>query len=136
VQATAWLAKLAASNQSFYDLHRAANAIETALFTPTSSQSASAALAELGTPQSQRALLDFLAQPSLPMAARTQAAAAFRDSTVASGVLLTSDEIIAQYDRYNASANADAATQQLYGSVLDAIEARRDAAQPGAPPAP
>jgi CheY-like chemotaxis protein len=134
VQATAWLAKLAAAETSFYDLHRAADAIETALFTPTSSQSAIAALAKLGTPQSQRALLDFLAQPSLPMASRTQAAQAFRDSTVASGVLLTSDEILAQYDRYNASANADAATQQLYGSVLDAIEARRDARHPDAPP--
>jgi hypothetical protein len=136
VQATAWLARLAAAERSFYDVRRAAAAIETALFMPESSPSAIVALAKLGTPHSQRALLDFLGQPSLPMASRTQAAEAFRDSTAVHGILLTSDEIVAQYDRYNASANADAHTQQLYGSVLDAIEAPSDARHPDALPAP
>jgi CheY-like chemotaxis protein len=129
VQATARLARPATSVRSFYDVRRAAPAIEAALYLPDASKSAIATLAKLGTPHSQLALLDFLAQPSLPMASRTQAAAAFRDSVRAHGTLLTSDEIVAQYDRYNASAGADAATQQLYSGVLDAIEARRDIRQ-------
>jgi hypothetical protein len=130
VQATAWLAKLSAAERSFYDVRRAAPAIEAALYMPDASKSAIATLVNLGTSQSQLALLDFLSQPSLPIASRTLAATAFRDSTRAHGILLTSDEIVSQYDRYNASTGADAATQQLYGNVLDALEARRDSPSP------
>jgi hypothetical protein len=37
-------------------------------------------------------------------------------------VLLTTSEIRQQYDQYNASETADAATQQVLGSILDTIE--------------
>jgi hypothetical protein len=42
-------------------------------------------------------------------------------------VLLTTDQILMQYDRYNASETADADTQRVLGSLLDAIESRRTA---------
>ena len=51
-----------------------------------------------------------------------QAAEAFRASVAAHGVLLTTDQILAQYDRYNASETADAATQKVLARVLDVIE--------------
>jgi hypothetical protein len=42
---------------------------------------------------------------------------------------LSTDEILTQYDRYNAtrSAVADVDTQQILGQLLDAIESRRNA---------
>jgi hypothetical protein len=135
VQATTWLAKLLAVPHSFYDLRRASPEIEDALYSPETTRPAISALAALGTPQSQRALLDFIGQPSFPMASRQLAADAFAASVGKFGTLLTTDEIEAQYARYNASEHADEATQQVYGSVLDAIEAGRTA-QDSAPPAP
>jgi hypothetical protein len=65
-----------------------------------------------------------------------EAVAAFRTSVAENGVLLTSDEIVAQYDRYNASARADVDTQQILGAVLDAIESRRAEERPATVPAP
>jgi hypothetical protein len=49
-------------------------------------------------------------------------------------VLLTTDQILLQYNRYNASETADADTQRVLGSLLDTIESRRTgASQPPAP---
>ena len=56
--------------------------------------------------------------------------AAFVASTEKHGILLRADEILAQYDRYNQSATADAATQQILGTILDCLEARGKANQP------
>ena len=84
-----------------------------------------AALALVGTPESQKSLADFASQSSIPIAARQQAAAAFQRSIARSGILLTEEEILRQYDRYNASATADAGTQQVLGSLLDALESVR-----------
>jgi hypothetical protein len=135
VQATTWLAKLLSAPHSFYDLRRAAPEIEDALYLPETTRPAISALAALGTPQSQRALLGFIGQPSFPMASRQLAADAFAACVRKFGALLTTNEIEAQYARYNASEHADEATQQLYGSVLDAIEAGRNAQDSEAPPA-
>ena len=56
------------------------------------------------------------------------------------GTLLTSDEILRQYDRYNAGENYDAETQQVLADLLDTIEARAKAdwlaVEPTAAPAP
>jgi hypothetical protein len=81
-------------------------------------------------------LLEVANQPGLPGAKRLEAVAAFRASVAENGLLLISDEILAQYDRYNASAQADAETQQILGAVLDAIESRRAAERPAIVPAP
>lgn len=120
-----WLAKIAADNRSFYEVRRAAGAIEAALAHEETAGSSIAALAVLGTPASQRALVDYASDGSLPVAARGEAARAFHASVSRFGVLLTTDEIAAQYDRYNASAAADSQTQQVLGALLDTIESRR-----------
>jgi hypothetical protein len=86
-----------------------------------------AALARFGTPSSQRALANFASQRTLPIEARRQAATAFAASISVNGVLLSKDEILSQYAIYNASATADADTQQVLGALLDAIESRRAA---------
>jgi CheY-like chemotaxis protein len=131
VQAMSWLSKLLASqsagSRSFYDLHRAASAADAALYRPETAKLAIEVLARVGTPESQRTLVDFASERTLPGQHRAQAAQAFRASVDHHGLLLTTDEILTQYDRYNASATADAETQQILGELLDAIESRRTA---------
>jgi hypothetical protein len=67
----------------------------------------------------------FASRRTLPIEARRQAAVAFDQSVKSRGLLLTTAEILAQYTHYNASAAADADTQQVLGSLLDTIESRR-----------
>jgi CheY-like chemotaxis protein len=124
VQALTWLAKLLASDRTFYDLHHTAPTIEAALYRPDAAKPAIAALSQLGTPESQQLLVDLASERAVPIAARVQAAEGFGTSVAKFGVLLTTAEILSQYDRYNASATADADTQQVLSTLLDAIESR------------
>jgi CheY-like chemotaxis protein len=127
-QAVAWLGDLLARESTFYDLRREAPVLESALYQSELASQSTAALALVGTPSSQRALVDYASRTSLPIDARGQAADAFRASVGRHGILLSEVEILRQYDRYNASATADAATQQVLGSLLDTIESLRAAA--------
>jgi hypothetical protein len=136
VQAMTWLAQLLERERKFYDLHRAAPEIEAALNQPAAAITAVSSLARLGTPESQIRLLNFASQTGLPGSTRAKAAEAFRASVDENGLLLTTEQILAQYERYNASANADAETQQILGALLDAIESRRDALRPTTAPQP
>lgn len=124
-QAMSWLAALLASDRDFYALRRFAPSVEASLYRAATSEPAIAALGLLGTPSSQRALVDHASQSTLPIASRRASATAFYNSVQRHGVLLTSEEITTQYDRYNASASADADTQKVLSVLLDAIEARR-----------
>ena len=125
LMAITWTAGLLERGRSFYALRRESPAIESAMYQPATAASAIDALARFGRPSSQRALMNFASHRTLPIDARTQAAAAFDASVRASGLLLTTDEIRAQYAIYNASAAADADTQQVLGALLDSIESRR-----------
>jgi CheY-like chemotaxis protein len=124
-QALTWLGELLARNQTFYDLRRQSPVIEAALYQPDLAQRAIGALALLGTPEGQRALLDYASRSSVPLDSRQQAAAAFQKSVARSGILLTEEEILRQYDRYNASSTADADTQKVLGTILDTLESLR-----------
>jgi CheY-like chemotaxis protein len=132
MQAMNWLAKLLASDHSFYDLHRTAPAIEAALYHPGAARLALPSLSRLGTPESQQLLVNFASETTLPIPARAQAAEAFAASVIKFGLLLTTDEILTQYDRYNASATADGETQRVLSQLLDVIESRH--AQPTSTP--
>jgi CheY-like chemotaxis protein len=127
-QALDWLGQLLAREHTLYDLQRQAPVVEAALYLPEMTERSVTALALLGTPASQRALVDFASHLSVPIAARQQAARAFAESVQRHGILLTEEEILRQYDRYNASESADAATQQVLSSLLDALESLRAAA--------
>jgi CheY-like chemotaxis protein len=128
-QAMAWLARLVTSDRSFYQLAREAPLIEASLYRLEASELVLAALVVLATPSSQQALADYASDTSVPIDARQRAARAFAASVGQHGLLLSPDEIIRQYDRYNTSATADAATQQILGSLLDVIESRRPPGQ-------
>jgi CheY-like chemotaxis protein len=120
-----WLGQLLARDHTYYDLRRQAPVVEAALYLPEFTTRSANALALLGTPASQRALVDFASHQGVPIEARSEAARAFAESVERHGILLTGDEILRQYDRYNASASLDAATQTLLGNLLDTLESLR-----------
>jgi hypothetical protein len=117
------LAALSVAPQGIYDLRRMEDSVLTALYNPALSTKAAAVLANLGTPESQRALVDTASRSGLPLEVRKAAVEAFRRNSQKHGILLTTGEIRRQYDRYNNSRSLDAAAQQVLGLILDCIEA-------------
>ncbi len=108
---------------AFYDLIRHEPSIRGALANGFLTDAAAHALGLLATPDAQRTLLEVANQMARPLLDRQAASKAFETSVQRRGLLLTRGEILAQYDRYNESANADVDTQEVLGSILDAIEA-------------
>ncbi|WDI44826.1 hypothetical protein [Bremerella sp. P1] len=80
-------------------------------------------LGKLGTPAAQTALVDYASDPFNPAALRQACADALKSAIERRGILLTKDQIVAQYDRYNASEELDPETQAVLGKILDIIEA-------------
>jgi hypothetical protein len=76
----------------------------------------------MGTVGSQQLLIEMAGNNQLPSAARRQAGSALAASIARFGTRLTQDEVVLQYDRYNAS--ADPETRAALSVVLDAIEKR------------
>jgi hypothetical protein len=106
-----------------YDLLKHEPAIIHALNVPALSAEAAKLLGIFGTPTSQTALIDFASQNTRELADRQAAAAAFAAAVKSRGLRLTQQQIVTQYGRYNASEKLDAATQEVLGAILDAIEA-------------
>jgi hypothetical protein len=117
------LAELGSSPPEVYDLRRIQDSVVAALYTPALSTKAVGVLAHLGTPESQRALVDLASRFTQPLEIRRAAVVAFRRNSQKQGLLLTTAEIRRQYDRYNQSESLDAATQRILGLILDCIEA-------------
>jgi hypothetical protein len=106
----------------FYDFHRQIQAFQSALATPVLAPQAAVLLGRLGSPEAQRALVTLASQHARALSDRQAAADAFAKAVRSRGLLLTRDEILLQYDRYNRSEFLDAGTQQVLGQILDAIE--------------
>ena len=123
-QTLRWIAELSAEPHPVYNLRQAEGSAMAVLHSPELGAQAVAVLEQMGTPASQRALVDLASRrPSRWL--RKVAVAAFVTSIQKHGVLLTTNEILAQYDRYNKSATADAETQHILGRILDTLEAPR-----------
>ena len=123
-----WLAKIAKDRQaySFFSLGRHQEKIRQLIYQPGFSTPVSEILSNIATPEAQRQLLDFASESGLPIEQRQQAVTAFQAAVKRVGILLTTDEILLQYNRYNASRTQPKETQQLLGSVLDIIEAGKN----------
>jgi len=93
------------------------------LYTPGLGSKAAAVLGNLGSVESQQALVELASRWTQPLEARRAAVKAFRRNIEASGILLTSRQILRQYDRYNQSEKLDQPTQRILGLILDCIEA-------------
>ncbi len=124
--ALAAIGKLAETPEglSLWNLLRHEEALIEALDNPALSAAAAGVLGRLGTPTSQKALVDFASQYARALSDRQAAVAAFAAAVKARGLNLTQQQIVTQFDRYNASERQDAQTQAVLGSVLDAIESK------------
>jgi len=121
-----WLSKIAADRQAyrFYDLGSYQQELAKTIYIPNSIEPATVILQNLGTPTAQKELLNFISQNNFPIEDRRRAATAFASIIKTSGTLLTRDEILRQYDRYNASEGESEEIQELLGRVLDALESK------------
>ena len=119
-----WLAKIASNRRDyrFLELNSHEETIRQLIYQPGFSDNVSDILASLATPDSQRQLVNYASEISLPLGNRQHAAGAFKQAVNRTGVLLSKDEILLQYDRYNASEKLPKETQQVLGSILDIIE--------------
>ena len=122
--ALSWLSHLAQYSQtySWYNLQRAEATVIRASVQPELAAVAVPLLGYLGGSESQRQLLDLVGRKDLSTPARQRAANAFTEAVARRGLMLKSDSIYGQYDRYNASEQEPLAVQELLGQVLDVIE--------------
>lgn len=123
-----YLYELTRQPQTPFDLTRTLPALERAVDVPELSIKAVVILGNLNVVPAQRILVEIASRLSEPLAVRQAAALAFQKSVMRNGTLLTSSEILMQYDLYNASAQHDRDTQDVLASILDTIEARKKAA--------
>ena len=93
-----------------------------ALYNPKLAAKAVGVLADINSAESQQALVEVASRFTLPLALRQAAAKAFRQNTQQHGILLTTEEIRRQYQRYNESEKLDAPTQHVLGLILDCLE--------------
>jgi len=121
-QALEWIGKLLAANAPYDELKRNAHLVDRTLLMPELAGQSVAVLAALGTSESQTMLVDFASLGTLPIETRQAATEALAASVAKFGVQLKRDQVVVQYDRYNASESADAATQKVLARVLDVIE--------------
>lgn len=129
-----WLAAWSADPQlgSLVDFRRTSQVAVRAARVPGLRLRAIALLQQQPTAEAQKALVDLASSPAEPIEARKAAVAAFAEVTRRWGILLTTEEIQRQYDRYNQSATLDAETQQVLGRILDILEI--PATAPASPP--
>jgi hypothetical protein len=122
--ALAAIARLAESPDGLtrWNLLRHEPALIAALDNPALTAAAAQVLGRLGTPTSQKALVDFASQHARAISERQAAATAFAAAVKTRGLNLTQQQIVTQFDRYNASERQDAQTQAVLASLLDTIE--------------
>lgn len=119
------LIRLSESKDRLFTVRSGQSLALEAIYLPELNEKAIELLGQLGTPAAQKALIDLASSELQPMADRQKAFDAFKKSVAEKGLLLTTDQILLQYDRYNASKKLDKQIQQLLGSILDSIEATK-----------
>lgn len=121
-QAMQWLADWSAGHGVFR-LPKKIDAVYEAVFLPELAAQATTILANTGTPDAQKALVELASRWTQPLPRRKAAVEALWDNTEGHGILLTSSEILRQYDRYNQSEKLDTSSQQVLSAILNCLEA-------------
>ncbi len=123
-RAMEWLAHISAdpAQYPFWELtaydQRIGSVVDSQQLTPALCQT----LGNLGTPLAQQKLMDIASQEQLPTETRQAAVESLERAFGRHGILLTTQQIRLQYDRYNASERLPEETQQILGAILNAIE--------------
>jgi len=128
IAALDWLVALSQQPNRVFDMLDQESVLTAALFVPELNGRAAAVLSQLPTATAQRSLLELANLGTQQAAAREAAAQAFTANVQTYGLRLTRDEIMQQYELYNANAGRDADTHAVLATVLDAIEQKGDAA--------
>lgn len=116
------LSKLSgAEPERLYDLQRHEGALIEASRRSGFDAASLAVLSALGTPESQELLAGLAASSTGDLELRRRAADAFAASIARFGTRLSRQQVAAQYDRFNAT--ADEASREVIGRILDAMEA-------------
>ncbi|MDG2015294.1 MAG: hypothetical protein P8J33_17440, partial [Pirellulaceae bacterium] len=108
----------------FYDVLSYQDELLGGLASPSRAAGTCRVLGEMGTPDAQRRLLQFASNLQLPLELRQEAADAFAVAVQKRGVMLSRQQIMAQYERYNASADDTAESRALLSTLLDVLESR------------
>jgi CheY-like chemotaxis protein len=116
------LAQIADVSAGGYQLTGIDEAVDLACYDAGLNAAACAVLAKVNSPGAQRQLVDLASNDALPIELRQAAGEGFRDSVARRGILLTSEQMLVQYARYNESQRKGQATQRLLGSILDCLE--------------
>lgn len=120
-KAMQWIADWSAGHEVFR-LPRQIDPVYEALFHPELAEQATAILANSPTPEAQKALIDLASRSTQPLERRKAAVEALWDNVGKRGVLLTSSEILLQYDRYNQGENLDEASRHVLAAILNCLE--------------
>jgi hypothetical protein len=124
VRALDCLAKLAETSAAVYDLRRVEDAAMAGLLVPRLGSHCIAVLTNLGTPASQRALVDAASRLVNPVKFRQAAGIAFAENVHRFGLLIDQETIRSQYHRYRQSVEQDPASRRVLASILSTIESR------------
>jgi CheY-like chemotaxis protein len=125
VAALDWLAELAERRDRVFDAARQEPAVVRALFVPELSATAATILGQSATALAQRSLVELADLPTVSLESRQAAARAAVRAMERYGILLTTPEILAQYDLYNTNAGRDSDTHAVLTTILDAIERKK-----------
>ncbi len=118
------LIALSQGPQRVFDVRRQEPALAPLLYVPELSTRVAVVLGQLGTAKGQRSLLELADLSTQPLPTRQAAVTAFAHSVRQHGILLTREELLQQYDLYNANAGRDADTNTVLSAILDTIEQR------------
>ena len=123
VRALQLLTELSRSSGKIYDLGGVQPTVIAAAYTPTLAGDSVPLLAAMNSAECQRALVDIASRLELSLEVRQRAGAGFRENVQRNGILLTTEEIRQQYQRYNESEKQVRGTQKVLGLILDCLEA-------------
>ncbi len=121
-----WLVALSHAPGRVFDLQQLESTIVPLMYVPEVAGRAIELLADIGTEQSQEALVQLADNSAQPVATRQAAVTALARGIRRNGTLLTSGEIYAQYDLYNLNAGRNRETHQVLGALLDVFEYQGD----------
>lgn len=124
IAAIGWLREVSAQEKSVFGVRRLEELVQLSYRVPSLAPQAATILGNLNTPTGQQTLVEQASLATQPLETRKAALQAFQQSVAKHGVLLTSQQILLQYDRYNQSAALDRETQQVLGAILDVIEGK------------
>lgn len=120
------LANYAEHPVPWLDARAISTSVERSLYNPAMTASVASLLASAGTATGQSKLVQLATRESLPLAKREAAALAFARSVAKHSILLTSDQILDQYNRYNDNAGRNKDTHKVMQIILDAIESKSE----------